>query len=245
MSSVLTIRSEGSKKQKKHGFSYLSKKEFKELQKKEKDIKVVGTTKLKTIKAENRNEIDTYLTYSSKEKDETFYFKATKPKKCFKRGYICVGDKKYVSYSIFGLPALLIVLLLVLFLCFFLGNDGDGKIELDDFKPIDLSQDEPAVQTKTYDFQTQGSYSVSADKTKIKVWNPETNTRIFKYNVYVDGELLAETQGITPGNMVEIDCSSLLDKKGEHDLVLDLSVLNEETEELVGQAQRNAILTIN
>ena len=68
---------------------------------------------------------------------------------------------------------------------------------------------------------------------------------MFKYKVIVDNELLVETQGITPGNMVEVDCSSLLDKKGKHDLVLDLSVLDENSGKLVGQAQRNAVLTIN
>ena len=244
MSNVLAIRNMGSKKQKKHNFYYLSRKAFKELKKENSELKVVGSTKLKVIASDKRNEIDAYLMLSSRG-CAPVYFKLTKSRLCFTKGYICVDNNRFVAYSWLSFFVIPIIFLTILLLCFIFGNNGNGKIELDDFKPIDLSEDTPAVQPKTYDFQTQGSYTISSDKPKIKVWNPESNTRVFKYKVIVDNELLVETQGITPGNMVEVDCSSLLDKKGKHDLVLDLSVLDENSGKLVGQAQRNAVLTIN
>lgn len=199
MSSVLSIKSVGEKVQKKYNFSYLSKKEFKELQKENEDIKVVGTTKLRTVSPEKMNEVDTYLSYVD-EKEGQVYFKVTEPKKCWKRGYISVGDNKYLSYSRFGLPFLFIllgILLVLLLLCFIFGNNNNGKLELDDFKPIDLSQDVSDAEIKTYDFQMFGSYVVSEENPRIKVWNPETNIRTFKYDVYVDEELISTTKGIS------------------------------------------------
>lgn len=244
MSSLLKIISSGEKKQKKYGFQYLSKKEFKKLKKENENVKVIGSTKLKEVSQEDMNEVDTYLFHNG---NEVEYFQITKPKKGWKRGYICVGDDKYISYNRFGLGVLIPFfggLCGILLVCYILGSNHDGVIELEDFVPIDLSGDVSQVEIKTYDFQTQGSYQISSENTRIKVWNPETNTRIFQYDVYIDGELVGQTKGISPGNMMEVECNSFLDKKGDHGLVLDLSVLDEETGEVVGQAQRNAVLTV-
>lgn len=122
-------------------------------------------------------------------------------------------------------------------------KNSNGKLELDDFIPIDL-ENNVETELKYYDFQPQGEYNISSTNSKIKVWNPETNTRIFQYDIYIDNELFHQTKGIMPGNMIEIDCSSLLDKIGEHTLILELSVVDEETGVIVGKAQRNAILNI-
>lgn len=94
MSNVFVIRDEGSKIQKKHGFHYLSNKEFSELQKEDNEIKVVGASKLKVIKSEKRNEVDTYLMFNPKD-NPTIYFKISKPRtSLFKKGYICVNLNK-------------------------------------------------------------------------------------------------------------------------------------------------------
>lgn len=244
MSNFLDIQDSGKTKVHDYGFAYMSPKEFRGYAAGNEHVRVIGTTRLKKISENKMNDVDTYLRGGH---SKPIFFRMTKPRKGLCRGYISVGDDKFVAYHWFSFISLvpwILFLFAVLALCFVLGNDSNGKIELADFVPIDLSNDTSTAEIKYYDFQTQGSYEVSEENPKFKVWNPETNSRVFQYSIYIDGELFTQTKGITPGNMIELDCHSLLDKKGDHDLVLDLSVLDENTGEVVGQAQRNAVLTV-
>lgn len=241
MNNLIEIKNIGNKKNKKYNLNYMSVSDFKEYSKKEK-VKIIGTTRLKEIREDKIKDANVYLSTSDKK-----YFKLTKFKFGLKNGYINVGDEKnkFILYRKSNLGFLIILLILLMIGCLLVFGNNNGKIELEDFNPINLYESsESDSNTRHYDFQTLGSYEISEENTYIKVWNPETNTRIFQYEIYIDGELFAETKGISPGNMREIDCASLLQDKGEHELILDLTVLNEETGEVVGQAQRNAVLTV-
>ncbi len=163
---------------------------------------------------------------------------------------VSTKEEGYIGIPVAKRPIIFIVLMLLVAMCILVGlmvfrNGREAsKIDMEDLNPIDLTNDTETTNIPSYDFQTQGSYSISDSNTKIKVWNPESNMRVFQYAVYIDDELVSETKGISPGNMVEVDCKSVLSEKGDHDLALDLTVLNEETGDVVGRAQRNAVLTV-
>lgn len=239
MSKYIEISSLGSLSCRGYGFSYMSKKEFKEYSK-EQVCKVVGSTRLKKVDWEDTHSYGVYLSFGK------HLFKMDESSSGLHKGYIHIGNNEFIAYKRSVVPLIIILILVILMGCLVLkGYHKNGSIELEDLNPINLVNDTEAVSDiPHYDFQTQGSYEISDSNTRIKVWNPETNTRVFQYSVYVDDELIGQTKGISPGNMMEVECESLLGSKGEHELVLDLTVLNEETGEVVGKAQRNAVLTV-
>lgn len=244
MRNLVAIKSLGKHYDSKYKFYYMSCREFAEY-KKNKDVSIIGYTNLKCVSDKKRNTIDTYLVTKTENPD---YFRIRSSRNgAVIRQYIHVGDNQFVaSTNAYIVPLILICMIAGVGICVgshFLPKDTH-KPDLDDSAPIDLSNKKSAADIKYYDFQTQGEYTVSKDSPMIKVWNPETNTRVFEYGIYVDDELLYQTKGITPGNMIEVDCSSLLGETGTHQLLLSLSVLDENTGEVVGEADRQAVLTV-
>lgn len=247
MSNILSNDYVGSKQHKNYYFKYLTSKEFREYKKDNDGTKVIGTIKLKEVNDQKLAETETYMVTKTKDEYKNVYFKINKPTIGISRKYISVGNGKFISYGGLSIKRFMLMIILVLAICLIATYDRTkcgGAVELEDFLPIDLGSDASDGDIRYYDFQTQGSYTVSEESPYIKVWNPETNSRVFQYDIYVDGELFYQTKGISPGGMFEVDCSSLLGASGEYDLVLNLAVLDESTNEVVGQAERDAVLTV-
>lgn len=249
MANIFLAGQLGKKEPRKYQFKYMTPKGFKSYEENHENVKIIGSTFLKTVLEpdDDMNDDAVYLQSKSEKNNESVYFAVTKPTRKFCKGYIHVGGNQFIAYKRRLWPILLLLLLaLGLGVCLFLlkPNDSGKRPDMENSQAIDLSDDTKAV-SKTYDFQTQGVYTISEDNPKIKVWNPETNTRVFSYSIYIDDNLIEETKGIAPGNMTEVDCSSVLSQKGEHDLTLSLSVLDENNGTVVGRADRKAVLTVN
>lgn len=189
------------------------------------------------------------------------YFEVSKKLYGYTVGYIYVGtDEKtgkeqFVTYKKHMLLPLLFMSVFLLMLIILLRGcishtlmpidetPTETELSYEDYVPMN-TDDDTEEDVKYYDVWMPGDYVISEDCPDVPVYNSDTNTRAFQWDVYVDGNLIGQTKAIVPGAMSNVDLSSLLSEKGEHDISFQLTVLNMDTGVVVGSMIRDGVLTI-
>lgn len=189
---------------------------------------VCGVTSFKNAKEKDFDEDSKYdiLSY-----DNEFYRVKPKPGKDLFPRYIKVScsDKENtylrLKHDWLLLPILLCMLFALVITTVFIsrgdkGTDGGYVLSQDgstwDGNPY---QNSPEASQETTSIIVPNDLYVSAKKKFVKFINPPENTVYLKFTVYdLDGNMLAETGDVAPGNSVEnVDLYSVLEH-GEHSL---------------------------
>lgn len=223
---------------------------FKEIpQKKEKEEEEVVIGYLTGNTTREEDVYENALIVKEEQTDDILYCEIAEKKKKLHAitGYVQVEENKYVAIqrSLFlFLLWFLGIGLLCLMLALFLPKDNDTpnkdpmKIEdgtdWDGNNPVNGKNSE--ASTENIDIPGYANIYLNAEAKTINLINPKGNTVYFQYTISnEEGDVLVETNLISPNKMVEKDLYSLLDK-GEHTLSFMISTYDVETMELCNGA---------
>lgn len=232
----------------KSGLGYLTKEQFKDVCRKNHNVRVSGYAALKVvaadkacdkIEAEETGKLLQYVMLGPGEQIKPWYGV---------KGYVLLEDGTYaavVGSRLFVFILFFILLaVLMLFLVLKPGNEvkeGPGLLIEDEHA---IEEAEPVKgRAETIDVPGYSRIEVSEDHRNLQLINPEGNTVYFAYTLSEDGVELYKTNAIMPGNSVIVDMYELLDV-GEHQLKFTVSTFDMETEGACNGAVQNVTVVV-
>lgn len=185
----------------------LSKKEFQDICKSRSNVRITASTNLKEPRQK-----DDVIEISGKK-----YRRIEKKSYHRTKGYIDIGDDKYVRVLKFNIFAVILpILILLLFLLFadLMRNDRLPQVgDLIGFEDTDDISDDPATNFVSYvdvpGFKEEISLSEGIPNLALR--NPQKNEWNLYYTISESGKQIYETKMITPGKQHDCDLYHILD----------------------------------
>lgn len=220
-----------------YAFDCLKRSDFKELAKKDEDVRIMGATFLRKVKEDKDcDKLVCPAWCCTKTEQVPGLFKlnevTNKRGKRYKlvHGYACVGNKQYVVLRRRWMGVLLYFFILFGILGTAVLTSG---ADVWDEEGVVIVNDVPVMQEQG----EQASIAVPAlpeqfltsTRRTVRLVNPEDNDVYFQYDVTTaDGDVVFQTKNIAPGMMVEADLYELL-PAGQNEITLRISTYDVET----------------
>ena len=225
-------------------FDYISPKEFKKIEKKEKPT-IIGSIKIKETNKKNCDVIS--IKSHGKEINFELLEKTEKVK-----GYVKVDDNAYVSIEKKSLLFILLLIILIGLLLvsfkvitkyelFGIGSSNSNSnvtvnnqgVDLEFEEGEDIKENsnstEEKVEQESIAIPGYVNVQISDTKPEVSLSNPKGNTVYMKYTLKEGNKVIYTTKAFAPGKMVKVNLKKLL-SVGEHTITFIIETYDIETQ---------------